>query len=510
MSNYSIRMRIVTALAAVMLGQVAWAGTVLSLQECRDMALENNKQSKIAQEKVNAAEYDRKAAVANYLPKVSATGAYLRNSDNISLISTDQAAALSSLGTTVTSSLGTSLSTAMQGLMSSPTLAQMIAQDPTLAGMFQQAQQGLPYKLSEISEGLNAIGSELAESFELDIQNVYVGMVSVEEPLYVGGKIRAYNKVTQLAKELAEVQLGGEDQKVMVVTDEAYWQVVSVANKLRLAEKYAEVLRKLDSDVEKMKAQGVATASDQLAVRVELNQAEMTLLKAQNGLALSKMLLCQLIGMDLHSDITLADEENTELIIPDDAISYTDESIEENRVELKSLQLATQMYGQKVNIVRADYLPTVALMGAYTVSNPSSFNGFENKFGGMMSAGVVARIPLFHFGEGVNKVRRAQSDALIAQYQFEEAKGKVSLQVTQYEHKIEEAEARLAKAESLIQTAEENQRIATIGFQEGVVESSTVLKAQTAWLQAKSEEVDARIDRIMAGVYLRQATGMLK
>ncbi|MCQ2110087.1 MAG: TolC family protein [Bacteroidaceae bacterium] len=510
MRYYSIRIRMIAALAVAMLAQVASAGTVLTLQECRDLALDNNKQSLIAQERVNAAEYDRRAAVANYLPKVSATGAYLRNSDNISLISADQAAMLSGLGSAVGSSLGNSIGSVMQGLMASPTIGQMLASDPQLAGLFAQLQQSLPDKLAGITEGLNAIGSELAESFELDIQNVYVGMVSVEEPLYVGGKIRAYNKVTQLAKELAEIQLDGEDQKVLVTTDEAYWQVVSIANKLRLAEKYAEVLRKLDSDVEKMKAEGVATASDQLAVRVELNQAEMTLVKAQNGLALSKMLLCQLIGMDLHSDITLADEENTELVVADDAIEYTDETIQENRVELRSLQLAAQMYGQKVNIVRADYLPTVALMGAYSVTNPSSFNGFENKFGGMLSAGVVARIPLFHFGEGVNKVRRAQSDALIAQYQLEEAKGKVSLQVTQYEHKIEEAEARLAKAEKLIENAEENQRIATIGFQEGVVESATVLKAQTAWLQAKSEEVDARIDRIMAGVYLRQATGLLK
>ena len=63
------------------------AQTVLTLEECRSMALENNGQSKMAQEKVTAAEYDSKAAFANYLPKVSATGLYLHNSENINLIS---------------------------------------------------------------------------------------------------------------------------------------------------------------------------------------------------------------------------------------------------------------------------------------------------------------------------------------------------------------------------------------------------------------------------------------
>ena len=50
------------------------AQTVLTLEECRSMALENNGQSKMAQEKVTAAEYDSKTAFANYLPKVSASG----------------------------------------------------------------------------------------------------------------------------------------------------------------------------------------------------------------------------------------------------------------------------------------------------------------------------------------------------------------------------------------------------------------------------------------------------
>ena len=59
-----------------------------------------------------------------------------------------------------------------------------------------------------------------------------------------------------------------------------------------------------------------------------------------------------------------------------------------------------------------------------------------------------------------------------------------------------------------MESANENLRMAEIGFKEGILEPSVVEKAQTAWMQARSEEIDARIGRIMAGVYLRQATGM--
>jgi len=496
-------MKIRTLLTLITLGamtQTTMSQTVLTLQECRDKALENNQQSKISREKLAAAEYDKKAAFANYLPKVSATGAYLHNSENISLVSDDQSAALTNLGTNMVTSIGSRL----PGLMSDPALANIIQNSPAVQQMIGKLQNG------EIATALNEIGADLAKEFELDIANVYVGAVTIEEPLYVGGKIRAYNKVTAYAKELAETQMNGEDQKVIVSVDEAYWQIVSIANKLKLTEKYVELLRKLNTDVEKMRGEGLATQADQFSVKVKLNDAEMKLLKARNGLALSKMLLCQLCGMDLHTDIILADEANENLTVPADTVIYTQEEIDENRVELKSLKLATEMYNQKVSIVRADYLPTVALLGSYTLTNPSAQNGFQNKFGDMLSVGVVARIPIFHFGEGMNKVNKAKAEARIAQYQLDEARNKITLQVTQYEQHIKEADSRLELASGNMENAEENLRMANIGFKEGYLASTSVLEAQTAWLQAHSEEIDAKIDKIMALVYLRQATGQLK
>ena len=482
------------------IAQTSMSQTVLTLQECREKALENNQQAKISREKVNAAEYDKKAAFANYLPKISATGAYIHNSENISLLSDDQSMALTNLGTNMTSSIVDRLP--------------MLIQDPALKNILDNSQvmQQLMGKVQngEIAQALNKIGSDLATEFEMDIANVYVGAVTIEEPLYAGGKIRAYNKVTAYAKELAETQMSGEDQKVMVSVDEAYWQIVSIANKLKLTEKYVELLRKLNADVEKMRGEGLATQADQFSVKVKLNDGEMKLVKARNGLALSKMLLCQLCGMDLHTDITLADETNENLTVPADTVIYTQEEIDENRVELKSLRLASEMYNQKVSIVRADYLPTVALLGSYTLTNPSAQNGFQNKFGDMLSFGVVARIPIYHFGEGMNKVNKAKAEARIAQYQLDEARNKITLQVTQYEQRIKEADSRLELASGNMENAEENLRMANIGFKEGYLASTSVLEAQTAWLQAHSEEIDAKIDKIMALVYLRQATGQLK
>ena len=198
--------------------------TVLTLEECRAMALENNSQSKIAQEKVAAAEYDSKTAFANYLPKVSATGLYLHNSDNINLASEDQRNTLSNMGSSISGISGS--------LMSDPAFLTLYMGDETVKNTVNYIVQKM--SAADVEGTLNQLGQDLSNDLTLDIQNVYVGAITVEEPIYVGGKIRAYNKVAAYAKELAETQLSGEDQKVIVTVDEAYWQIVSIANKLNL------------------------------------------------------------------------------------------------------------------------------------------------------------------------------------------------------------------------------------------------------------------------------------
>lgn len=476
----------------------AGAQRVLSLQECRELAVQNNRNLAIAREKSNAAGYDRKTARSNYLPKLSVTGAYMHNSEGISMLDNSSVSALSGIGTTISGEM----TQYMTQMMSDPSFWVTILTDPGMRYLIRQA------GALDIEGPLNAIGEKVAEKFRFDVTNVFVGAVTLEEPLYAGGKIRAYNKVAGYAQELADAQLKGEEGKIVVTTDEAYWQIVSIAAKLRLADQYVELLRTLNSDVEKMRQEGVATMSDQLSVKVKLNEAEMIQVKAKNGLALSKMLLCQLCGLELDSEITLADEN--EIGIDDDIkpLEYTIEEIEENRTELKSLRLAVKMYDQKAKIVQSDYLPALAVMGNYVLSNPNLSNGFDKSFHGLWNVSVVARVPVFHFGEGMNKVRHAKSDALIAQYQLDDAREKISLQVSQYENKKNEAEVRLTMAEKNMENAEENLRMANVGFSEGVLESSVVMQAQTAWMQAHSEEIDARIDRIMANVYLRQATGI--
>lgn len=466
------------------------AQTILSLDSCRALALANNKELLISNEKINAAHYQRKAAFTNYLPNFSATGAYMRNQKEFSLLNSDQKAALSGLGNSLASPL------------------------EQAGGIIAQLHPELASKVSELGASLtsafNNAGNSLIDALRTDTRNVYAGAVTLTQPLYMGGKIRAYNKITQYAEELARQQHQGGMQEVIMSTDQAYWQVVSLVNKKKLAEGYLKLLQQLDSDVEKMIAEGVATKADGLSVRVKVNEAEMTLTKVEDGLSLARMLLCQLCGLDLSSPVTLTDENMSDIPLLAPETHFDMSTAYANRPEIRSLELATQIYKQKVNITRSEHLPSIALMGNYMVTNPSVFNGFENKFKGMWNIGVMVQIPIWHWGEGLYKTRAAKAEARITQYQLEDAREKIELQVNQAAFKVNEAGKKLVMASKNMEKAEENLRYATLGFKEGVIATSNVLEAQTAWLSAQSEKIDAQIDVKLTEIYLKKSLGTLK
>ena len=476
---------------------VADAQEILSLDSCRALAIANNKELLISQEKINSAHYQRKAAFTNYLPDISATGGYMRTQKEISLLNNNQKSALGTMGTQVSGAM-------QSGIQNILTQNPGLAQNPQFMALIQALGN------IDVATPLNGLGNSLVDAFRTDTRNMYAGALTLTQPLYMGGKIRAYNKITRYAEELARQQHVGGLQDVILSTDQAYWQVVSLASKKKLAEGYLKLLQKLEDDVDKMIAEGVATKADGLSVKVKVNEAEMTLTKVEDGLSLSRMLLCQLCGLDLSSPIILKDEQEDDLGSDTAAAGSIDmNSVYATRPEVRSLQLATEIYKQKINVTRSEYMPSLALMGSYMMTNPSVFNGFEKKFKGMWNVGVVLQVPIWHWGEGLYKVKAAKAEARIAQYQLDDAKEKIELQVNQSVFKVNEAAKKLTMAEKNLEKANENLRYATLGFEEGVIAASNVLEAHTAWLSAQSEKIDAQIDMKLADIYLKKAEGRL-
>lgn len=488
-------------LALTTLATSAQAQQTLTLDSCRAMALRNNKTLSASRLQLDMARYNKKAAKTKYLPHISALGGYELTSREISLLSKDQKSALANAGTNTTGALHNDIAGALTNLAQQGILTP--EQASNLGGMFGQVG-------SKIGEAVNHVGQNIVDAFRTDTRQMYALSVMLTQPVYMGGAIIAANRMAAIGEEMAQNNIEASTQNTLHSIDQAYWTVVSVHHKKQLAESYLAVVKKLDDDVSKMIREGVATRADGLKVDVKVNEAEMSLTQAENGLALAKMLLCQLCGMDVDSDITLADE-NTDNIVEQADDAQADRAVAmENRPELKLLQNSADMSRQATKLVRAAYLPQVLLTGGYVATNPNVFNGFERKLSGMWNVGVMVRVPLWNWMEGTYKVRASRIATTIVELERDDIREKIDLQVSQSQFKVKEANRRLAMAIKNVENAEENLRCANLGFKEGVIPTTDVMAAQTAWVQAQSQKIDAEVDVKMSQVNLKKALGVLQ
>lgn len=439
------------------------AQRMLTLEECRNLAIQNNKELQISGEKIKMADNEKKAAFTKYFPQLSANGAYMWNQKDINLL--DMGA------------LSSSLSSSLGGLAQLPMIQHLMS-------------------------GVN-------DMQHLDVQNIWVGNVSLVQPVFMGGKIVNYNQITKFAKQLAESMNNLQLQDLIYKTDETYWQVISLVNKKKLADAYVDLLRKMDSDVTAMIYEGVTTEADGLSVKVKLNEAEMAQTKVENGLALTRMLLAQICGLSLEEDLSLADEKLDNFPVETTQASADLNEAFMNRNELRSLDLATKIYKRKERIALAEMLPNVALAANYFVTNPNVFNGFKNDFAGMFNVGVMVKVPLSGWWEGTYRRNSAKAETRIKTLEWQDAREKIELQVNQSVYKVNEAGKKLIASSRNMENAEENLRRANFGFEEGVIPALNLMEAQTAWVSARSSLIDAQIEVKLTEVYLSKALGKL-
>ncbi len=463
----------ITLLIILLIGGKSFAQQRLSLEECRELAIQNNKEIQIATQQERVAYYNKKEALSKFFPEISFAGTYIHNQKNLNLIS----------------------SSAIPSSIPMPDLSGLgIPLPPTLPPA------GTPIDISDTRQKILDMG-------KIEIRNLWAGGFSLTQPIFMGGQIVAYNDLRGYAQELAETMKDTKLTEVIVEIDNTYWQVVSLANKKKLAESYVNLLRKMDSDISAMEREGVATKADRLTVSVKLNEAEMTLTKAANGVSLSKMLLCQLCGIEIGDNIVLADEDIQSLDVEQDTNVLPDvnEALT-SREEIKSLELATKIYEKQEKIAMAGFMPNVAFTANYIWTNPNLFDGFEKKFDGMWNVGVVAKVPL-NFWSTSSKYKSAKAETVIKRLELADAREKITLEVNQSAYKLTEAHKKLTAAEKNVEKADENLRYANIGFEEGVIPTSDALSAHTAWISAHAELIDAQIDVKLSRIYLNKALG---
>ncbi len=466
----------------------------LTMDRCREMALENNKALKMAAIDRETAAMQTVSAHRNFLPEISSNAGFLRRNKKYQLFDEDKFLPV----------------IPHQGINpETGSFDPSIFQDPDLAPqvIVINPQTGEPV----IDPDGNPVFQNYAwlpmEEGKFGQKNNYQAGVSLTQPIYAGGRIRAGYRMSKAGENIALSKEHLSVSEVIARTDELFWKVITMEEKDKLADAYQEMLGKLVSDLEDLLNEGIITQNQLMEARVRLNEVRLQKKRAENGLKLSRMALAQIIGMPIHSHFELkADFEPNPK--PADSENLTMQALSQ-RPEIKMLEETKGIYQEKIKMSRAEMLPVVGMSAGYTIMNPNPYGGFRDEFGGDWNIGISINIPIYHFGERRNRVSMAQKEASRQELRLEETREMVELEISQARFTFEEAQSEVSLTALSLEQAEENLRSAEDLFREGRATTRDVLEAQALWQQAHAANIRAKNQFRLAYTQLLKTSGEL-
>lgn len=336
---------------------------------------------------------------------------------------------------------------------------------------------------------------------KLSVESLFNTSVAVSQPIYMGSKVRNAVQMAKVGVTVAELRKKLTTSELIVAVDEAYYTHLMIEELSRSAKSYYTVVEEFNRQMTNGYKSGMKTRNDLLKVQVVLNEAELAMRKASNAIALSRMNLCQLLGLPL----------TTKELVLDDTVNATelDRDFSEDvtsRVEYKLLEKQIEAKRLETKIARADYLPSLAAMASYGYTNGLQFNNqtLINSLG--FTGGVSLSVPIFSWGEGKRKISALRNNEQVAINELKETQELMTLELLQSINILDEAQVEVVLREKALEQAAENMRLSLNQYNAGMESLSNYLESQALWQKAMSDLVSATSkQRIAYSKYLKAA-----
>lgn len=352
---------------------------------------------------------------------------------------------------------------------------------------------------------------------EMIMKGTYMAGVMLTQPIYAGGKILTGKKMAEVGESAVQEQFRAAKASVIYDADNAYWTYVAVLQKQEMMDVLAAQLDTLFSQISVASSAGMATDADLLTVKAKRSEVEYQVRKVANGVALCKMALCRVIGLPFDAEITVED-----VAVPEEFTCVdTDDVSVSDRPEMRLLESGLEISRLKVRMTRGDYLPTLALVGGYCAfgnvkmktmvdAGGGNYVPYTQKIGQDMGVAMLSlNIPIFKWGQGYNKVRKAKLDVDNAALDMQKNSRLMELQANQAALNLSDSYNLIEAAKDGKAQADENLRVVGNRYHASMCPLSDFLDAQFQWQQAKSNLIEAFTQSRIAETDYLMATGRL-
>ncbi|MFW5793158.1 MAG: TolC family protein [Bacteroidota bacterium] len=478
------------------ISQDSYAQRVLTLEESIELALENNLGIKISKEYASATTSLRKASYTKFFPSLDITGNYTRLNREFSLLQEDLL-----LPVIPVSAIDPQTGEVDPNRLFNPEIS------PPPTGVVFKPNSSDYYTDSEGNPVFYRYTWLPQNHLNYGVKNTYFVNVGLLQPVFTGGKIKAQYNIAKYIESITDNESKIKIAEVILETQELFLTLLNVQEKKILADQYKEMLNALADDVENLYDEGFILRNDLLKIRVKLNEADLMVLRAKNGMNLAAAALKRNIGIPPGDSIVV----NHELTY-NEVFNSMEGLIEEALQNRPELSMASDVLGVSQNVekmAKARYYPDVAFTANYFFANPNPYSGFATEFGHDYALGITMRIPVYDWNEKGHVLKAARHGRKAQELQYDDALSLIELEVTKLYYEMTEAASSVNLNESSFIKAEENLNYAQDNFEEGSITSASLLEAQTIWQEAHSDFIEAKAEYQIAVAKLNKALGRM-
>ena len=362
-----------------------------------------------------------------------------------------------------------------------------------------------------LPDGLaNLLPAGISEAWPTQIgymKNGFIGSVTAVQPVFMGGEIVNGNRLAKVGVAASEIQLENSEDQVELTTEQYYWQVVSIKEKLQTLNTIHQMLAELEKDVSNRVRVGAVNRNDLLQVQLRRGEVESMQVEAENTLATVSQLLAQHVGKA---------DEPIDVSVPDD-LSSMGKSGEPTlpatlRQDHQSALNATPQYRlleKNVEVHRLQHLMKVGRnMPKVGVGANYNWNNFLNESGrgtGILFAYV--HVPLSGWWGGSHAIKKEKLALEDAREQLKDNGQKLIIRMNSAWAAVETSHKKLLIAHDAVAQAEENLRLNKDYYRVGSTKMSDLLLAEQQYQQACDRYTDAYAAMQTKILEYRQATG---
>jgi outer membrane protein TolC len=331
----------------------------------------------------------------------------------------------------------------------------------------------------------NQISYNLGD-MQLDmIKNGTFASVDAVQPIFAGGQIMNNNKLAKVGLEIGKLQLQQSENEVVLTTQQYYWNIVTLKEKLNTISFVQTMLSQLDKDVTTFVKAGITTRNDLLQVQLRRNEVESQKTQIENALSICKLVLAQYIGVssenfDVESHVNADEMPEFPLDLKQDykqALSNIPEyRLLEKNVEAKN-------FDYKIEIGKN--LPTLGVGASY------GYNHILDKGGASGIVFVKLSVPISDWWGGSHAIKRKSIAEQNARDLLKDNSELLEIRMRKNWAEIDNAYKQLGLAKKSIDQSKENLKINTDMYQAGTTKMSDLMDAQSQYQQACDKYVDA-------------------